>query len=179
MPDFSINSLKARLRYDGARPSLFQVRLTNPIAPLADVDIPWMIKSASIPPSDGGTIVVPFMGRQIKYGGDRTFSEWTVTIINDEDFKVRNAMESWSNAINSHVTNTRAYAREYKSDGDLMQLGKDGKIIRQYTFQGMFPTSVSDIQLGWEMQDQIEEFTVTFQFDHWVVSGGSSGNSTN
>ncbi len=175
---FSINEFKSRLTYGGARPTLFQVQLSNPIAPLANLKVPFMAKAASLPASTIGQIEAPFMGRKVKYGGDRSFEPWTVTIINDEDFQIRNALEAWSNAINTHVSNDRALPQNYKSDAIVIQYGKDGRILRQYSFQGLFPQNISDIPLAWEQQDTIEEFTVTFDYDLWVINGGITGNST-
>jgi hypothetical protein len=137
-----------------------------------------MAKVASLPSSTVGSIIVPWMGRQIKYGGDRQFEDWTITVINDEDFRIRNALEAWSNNINTHISNQRALPQNYKSDARVVQYGKDGRILRAYKFQGLFPINISDIPLAWEQQDTIEEFTVTFQYDAWTVDGGITGKST-
>jgi len=175
---FSINEFKSQLVGGGARSTLFQVQITNPILGIADFKIPFMVKTAAIPESSTGIIPVPYFGRIIKYGGDRTFGPWPVTIINDEDFAVRNAMEAWSNAINSHITNFRAAPFDYKAQAQVTQYGKDGSVLREYTFEGLFPTSISTIDLSWQAQDQIEEFGVTFEYDLWRISGGVTGNST-
>jgi hypothetical protein len=175
---FSINQFKSQLVGGGARPTLFQVQITNPILGIADFKIPFMVKTAAIPSSTLGQFVVPYFGRLIKYGGDRQFEPWTVTVINDEDFAIRNAMESWSNSINSHVSNTRALPQEYKSDAIITQYSKDGSVLRVYNFQGLFPTQISEIGMAWEAQDQIEEFSVTFEYDVWTIAGGVTGNST-
>lgn len=175
---FSINEFKSQLVGGGARPSLFQVQITNPILGAADFKIPFMIRSAAIPESSTGFVNVPYFGRFIKYAGDRTFGSWTVTVINDEDFAIRNAMEAWSNAINSHITNFRTSPSEYKAQAQVTQYGKDGLALREYTFEGLFPTTISTIDLAWSSTDQIEEFSVTFEYDLWRVSGGITGNST-
>jgi hypothetical protein len=176
---FNINEFKSQLVGGGARPSLFEVRITHPILSAADFKIPFMVKTAGLPASNLGTFNVPYFGRQVKYAGDRQFEDWTVTVINDEDFAVRNALEAWSNAINSHASNTRALPQDYKSDAQVIQYGKDGTPLRQYTFQGLYPLTIDAIPLSWETQDQIEEFGVTFQYDLWVVDGGVTGGSTN
>ena len=175
---FSINEFKSQLVGGGARSALFQVQITNPILGVADFKVPFMVKTAAIPESSTGVIPVPYFGRIIKYGGDRTFGAWTVTIINDEDFAVRNAMEAWSNAINSHITNFRSSPFDYKAQAQVTQYGKDGSVLREYTFEGLFPISISTIDLQWQAQDQIEEFGVTFEYDLWRISGGVTGNST-
>lgn len=174
---FSINEFKAQLSGGGARPTLFEVRITNPVTGLADFKIPLMVKAAQIPGSTVGSYTVPYFGRQVKYAGDRTFEDWSVTIINDEDFAIRNAMEAWSNSINTHQSNNRALPQDYKSDAQVIQYGKDKSILRQYTFQGLFPLTIDPIELNWETQDTIEEFNVTFQYDLWVVDGGKTGSS--
>lgn len=173
---FSINQFKSELVGGGARPSLFQVQITNPILGVADFKVPFMVKAAALPASTLGTYTVPYFGRDIKYAGDRIFEDWEVTVINDEDFAIRNAMEAWSNAINSHVGNTRALPQQYKSDAIITQYGKDGQTLRIYNFEGIHPINISSIALAWETKDQIEEFTVNFQYDLWTVVGGVTGN---
>ena len=179
---FNINEIKSQLTFGGAKASLFQVQITNPVNAIADLKTPFMVQAAAIPESTLGTIEIPYFGRKVKIAGDRTFAEWTVTIINDEDFLIRNAMEQWSNSINSHAGNIREFGSAspllYKSNAQITQFSKTGVPIREYTFNGMFPTEVSAIEMAWETTDAIEEFTVTFQYDFWEVSGGVTGNST-
>lgn len=175
---FNINEFKSQLVGGGARPTLFQVQILNPVAPEADFKMPFMVKTAALPASNLGGFVVPYFGRQVKYAGDRTFEDWTVTVINDEDFLVRNAMESWSNAINTHDSNLRSLPSEYKSNGLITQYGKDGTPLRTYVFEGLYPITVSDIAVDWSSGDTIEEFTVTFQYDFWKVEGATGISTT-
>ena len=177
MPSFNINQFKSELVGGGARPSLFQVQITNPVLGVADFKVPFMVKTAALPASTLGSYTVPYFGRQVKYAGDRTFEDWTVTIINDEDFSIRNAMEAWSNSINSHIGNTRALPQDYKSDAIITQYGKDGQTLRIYNFEGLYPINISEVAMSWETTDSIEEFTVTFQYDLWTIVGGTTGNS--
>lgn len=175
---FNINEFKSQLTGGGARPSLFQVQIANPIAPFADFKIPFMVKTAAIPASTTGSYTVPYFGRQVKYAGDRTFEDWPVTIINDEDFAIRNAMEAWSNAINTHDSNFRSLPQTYKSNAIVTQYGKNGAALRTYVFEGLYPISVDAIALGWDQTDVIEEFGVTFQYDMWRVEGATGTSTT-
>ncbi len=178
---FNINDMKAHLKLGGARPSLFQVQITNPVNALGDIQTPFMCKAATIPASTLGTIEVPYFGRKIKLAGDRTFEEWTTTLINDEDFLVRNSIEEWSNAINNHESNLRDFGSasplQYKSEAEVTQFSKTGTILRVYKFEGIWPSVVSTIDLAWETVDTIEEFTVSWQYDTWSVSGGITGDA--
>jgi hypothetical protein len=179
---FNIQEIRSQLVLGGARNSLFQVQIANPANGAGDIKVPFMVKAAQLPASNLGTITVPYFGRQIKIAGDREFAAWTVTIINDEDFLIRNAMEQWMHSINSHAGNIREFGSAspllYKSNAQITQFSKTGVPIREYTFSGMFPTEVSAIDMNWETQNTIEEFTVTFEYDFWEVSGGVTGNST-
>ena len=178
---FSINDIRAQLALGGARPSLFQVTITNPINGAADLKTPFLVESAAIPPSNLGLIEVPYFGRRIKMAGDRTFDPWNVTVINDEDFLVRNSMEQWTNAINSlegNITTLGSGAPAlYKSQATVTQYGKAGEILRIYQFNGLFPQTVSEIGLSWAESDTIERFSVSFQYDNYEVVGGTTGNA--
>ena len=168
---FNINEFKSQLVGGGARPTLFQVQILNPVDPAADFKVPFMVRAAGIPGSTVGQYEVPYFGRQVKYAGDRTFEDWTITVINDEDIAVRNAMEAWSNAINSHDSNVRALPQDYKSNAIITQFSKDGDPLRSYVFEGMFPVSIDQIEMDWGTVDAIEEFGVTFSYDFWRVEG--------
>ena len=180
---FSIGEFRSALVGGGARPTLFQVNITNPVNPIADFKTPLLVKAAQIPSSTLGSVPVPFMGRKIKVAGDRTFDDtWTVTVINDEDNLIRNAMEEWSNAINSHRGNSNLTGSTnpaaYQTQAQVIQYSANQEILREYTFTGLWPSEVSTIDLGWDTTDTIEEFTVAFQYDFWEVTGGTTGIST-
>lgn len=173
---FNINEMRSQLVYGGARQNLFQVRINNPANASGDLKTPFMVQAAQIPESTLGVIPVFYFGRQMKLAGDRTFGDWTVTIINDEDFLIRNAMEEWSNRINRLERNVRDINR-YKSNATVIQYAKDGTAIREYTFDGIFPSIVSQIDLDWGQTDQIESFQVTFSYDYWTVGQSVTGNA--
>jgi hypothetical protein len=179
---FNVAEMRSQLRGGGARPTLFSVQITNPIDGIADFKIPFMVKAAQLPASNISAIEVPYFGRKIKVAGDRTFEEWTVTVINDEDFAIRNSMERWMNSINTHIGNFREAAflapEAYKTQAQITQFSKTGAPIRVYNFNGLFPTVISAIDTSWETNDTIEEFTITFAYDWWDVSGGTTGIST-
>jgi len=170
---FNINEMRSQLVYGGARQNLFQVRINNPANASGDLKTPFMVQAAQIPESTLGVIPVFYFGRQMKLAGDRTFGDWTVTVINDEDFLIRNAMEEWSNRINRLERNVRDINR-YKSNATVIQYAKDGTPIREYKFNGIFPSVISPIDLDWASTDQIESFQVTFSYDYWTVSGGTT-----
>lgn len=172
---FNINTFKqAGLVYGGARPSLFDVILTVPPTidtTFASQKFTFTCKAGEIPESTISSIEIPYFGRKIKVAGERTFADWTVTIMNDEDFSVRAMFEAWSNAINRMIANVRdpvLSAEGYKGLVDVIQYGKAGEVLRSYQLVGAFPTQVSAISLGWESANAVEEFTVNFAYDYWT-----------
>lgn len=177
---FNINQFTGNLTFGGARPTLFQVNITNPVNGAGDIKVPFMVKAAQIPPVEFGTIEVPYFGRTIKVAGDRTYSEWTVTCINDEDFLIRNAMEDWCHSINSAQENLRSLGSSspslYKTNAQITQFSKTGVPLRVYDFIGLYPSNIAAIETAWDSTDQIEEFTVTFNYDYWVIAGGTTGS---
>jgi hypothetical protein len=173
---FNINSFKQNaLVYGGARPSLFNVVLSVPqnigISTTSVSKFSFVCQSAALPASSVGNFAVPYFGRQIKLAGDRTFADWNVSVMNDEDFSVRSMFESWSNALNRLVSNVRdpnISAEQYKTDLDVIQYSKDGSILRAYQIVGAFPTEVGAIALDWGSQNSIEMFPVNFSYDYWI-----------
>lgn len=178
---FNVNEIRSQLTLGGARNSLFQVAITNPANSAADIKVPFLVRAAQIPASTLGTIEVPYFGRKIRLAGDRTFGQWTVTVINDEDFLIRNAMEEWSNKIQSLSGNLREFGSSspnlYKSQAQVTQYSKTGNPIRTYQFVGIYPSEISTIDVDWNSTDVIEEFTVTFQYDYHEVVGGTTGSA--
>ena len=141
-----------------------------------------MCKSAALPGSNLGVIEVPFRGRTVKIAGDRTFDTWTATFFNDKDFKLRAFFEQWANSINTHEGNTSPLftpnnSTGYTADLGVKQLEKDaseeGAILREYKLHYCFPTNVSPIDLAYDSNDQIEEFTVEWQYSYFTAEGGS------
>jgi hypothetical protein len=176
---FNINEMRAGLALGGARPTLFRVELTNPVNNAADSITPFLIRATSLPNSTINPIEIPYFGRKIKIAGDRTFDAWSVTVMNDEDFRIRHTMEQWHNQINSLQTNLNLNAdsspSNYKSTALVTQYGKSGEELRRYKFNGLFPTEISTIDLDWDTTDQIENFTVTFAYDWYEIDGGNTG----
>ena len=171
---FSVNEFRSQMTGDGARPNLFEVSMPFPgfSSPAnAQTKLTFMCKSAQLPGSTLGVVPVQYFGRELKFVGNRTFADWTITIINDEDFIVRNAFERWMNGINSHNFNIRSPLASaplsYSVDGDVTQFGKKGDTLKRCKFVGLFPTDITPIDVDWGSNDAIEEFSVTLTYQWW------------
>jgi len=174
---FNVAEFRAQLVGDGARPNLFSVSLAFPAiaganGPVASQKVTFLAKAAQLPGSTIGQVPLYYFGREMKFAGNRTFADWTLQIINDEDFAVRSALESWMNSINSHAGNVRngaaASPSGYTADATVTQYNKEGNAIQTYNFVGMFPLDVAPIDLDWGTNDSIEEFSCTFAYQYWT-----------
>ena len=196
----TISAFKSKLAGGAARPNLFEVEIPSfPAFVAGDWDnetrekFSFMAKAAALPASNVAQIEIPFRGRVLKVAGDRTFDVWTVTIINDEDFKIRTAMEQWMNMLSKLDNATGATnPSSYMVDAYVHQLGRGisknseghgGQAedylapLRTYRFYDIFPTNVGQIDLSYESTDTPEEFTVDFQVQYWSAGeGDQTGN---
>lgn len=184
---FNVDQFRTALTYDGARPNLFEVVMQFPayveLGALAGSQSRFMVKAAQLPGSTIGVVDVPYFGRQIKVAGNRTFAEWTVTVINDEDFTIRNAFERWHRGINGNISNIRqpraavntVGPATYAVDAIVYQYAKvGGPPIKEYNFVGMWPSDISTIDLAWDSNDSIEEFTITLSYQYWLTADTAS-----
>ena len=187
----NIQEFRSRMTGGGARSNLFEVEITFPenigISESSVSDkVPFLVKAAEIPASNLGNIPVPYRGRVLPIAGDRTFDPWTVTVINDTDFLIRDAMEKWSNSINDIQTAQGSINPEvYQTSARVFQKSREGngpsdteRDLRIYKFEGIYPNVVSSIPLDFGATDQIEEFQVTFNYLFYEVqtAGGLTLN---
>ena len=188
----TISQFKSALIGGGARPNLFEVELTTLPAGISwDADsFRYMCKAAQLPAQVIANIDVPFRGRTFKVAGDRTIENWTVTIINDEGFVLRNAFEQWAELIAKLDTNLGATdPSAYMTNAKVFQLGRgsttsskssagnSNSVLKEYEFVDIWPSNVAPIDLSYDSSDTIEEFTVEFQVQSFnqVAAGGSNG----
>ena len=188
--DFNVDKFKANLPKGGARPSLFRVIFSYPTGiskPTPPDQASFLVKTATIPASTVGSFDVFYHGKAIHVAGDRTFDTWDTTIINDEDFGIRNTLESWMAAISDHKLNTRdkevfntseGDVAKYKSTLKVQQFGRNGTTLRTYIFTGAWPSALSTINLDWSTASEIEEFTCTWVYDSWNVAENPASSST-
>ena len=200
IPTRGISAFKSKLIGGGARPNLFEVDVTFPTAVNLGVqgdgtgqfdseNFRFLCKTAALPGSNVTPIEVPFRGRTLKVAGDRTIEPWSVTVINDEDFSHRRAFEAWIQNMaqygdHSGLTNPN----DYMGNAVVYQLGRsesvqqgtnttgdNSRILAQYRFIDIFPTAISPIDLSYDSENLIEEFTVDFQVQYYFPEAPGTG----
>lgn len=190
-----IQTFKSRVRGDFSRPNLFQCDVSFPTgvtggdaaASLGS----FTVRAANLPATQVGVVEVPYRGRVLKIAGDRTFEPWTITVMNDSNFVLRNAFESWAEKIQAYTQNVTSASDDtaYFKDMYVTQFDRfaptdaDGntgnplaekkhKPIAKYRFYDCFPTNISAIDLDYGSNDAISEFTVELQVQYWTPEKG-------
>ena len=165
----NISEFKSRLQGGGARANQFKVTL--PFPGYSSVggelsDLSFLCTSTSIPGQTLGLTEVQFRGRTLKMAGDsRTFADWSISVLNDTDFKLYRAFERWMNGMNNMTDNEGlTNPLDYQVDGFIDHLDRDGNSIKQYTFRGVFPTTLGDIALDYGTANAVEAFDVTLSY---------------
>ena len=188
----SIEDFKSALSNGGVRPTMFSVELEFPRIVMDATGFDngelkekskFLVKASQMPGSQIGVVQVPFRGRKLKVSGDRTFADWETTIINDTDFKLRIAMEKWSELIQNHnfalgheITDRGTGGRDgskagYFGTANVRQLDRQGNQLRIYEFNGIWPSVIDPISLNFGDVDTIEEYNVTFCVQYWHAGG--------
>ncbi len=172
----NIDDFKANLIGGGARANQFRVTITPPTGIATGLDVrrtSYLVKSSSLPALTLTEIAIPFRGRNIYIAGDRTAPEtWSTIFLNDTDFMIRDAMERWSNGINDLADNTGVIApSDYQTDLSVEQLDRDDTVLKSYVFKSAWPTTVATIALDTAEATAIEEFEVTWRYQHFEASG--------
>ena len=164
----NISDFKAKLAGGGARANQFKV--TMPFPGYASVggeieELAFLCRATSIPSMEITSISVPFRGRAIKIAGDRTIPDWSVTVYNDTNFKLRDAFERWQNGINNMSDNEGlTNPVDYQVDAFLDHLDRNGNTIKSYTLRGVYPINIAGIPLDYEEAGAIEQFEVSLAY---------------
>lgn len=171
----NVSEFKSKLGAGGARPNQFLVELafptyvTNP-----PVDMSIMVTGAALPGSTVNPAVIQYRGREVKLAGERIFDPWTITVVNDTEQRLRRAFEAWMEGMNNKVDNQgRLNPQQYSRDLVVAHLDRNDEELPggRYTLVDAFPIQMSEIALQYAQNDIIEEFTVTFQFQHYTIQG--------
>jgi hypothetical protein len=169
----SIDQFKSFLQGGGVRPTMFEVTVTFPPGVVANPSqiaesTRFLIKAATIPESNIGIVPVYFRGRELKVAGDRSFDNWTVTVLNENSFSLRNAFEDWSELIQNHSQACGGGDMDqYYGTGNVTQLDRDGSALRCYKIAGLWPAMIAPIQLDFGQKDTVEEYQITFAYQYW------------
>jgi len=184
MATFNIESFKAALTNGGARPNQFAVRLSFPTyvttASTAVSRAPFLVSIAELPGQTVNPAIVQYRGREVKFVGDRVYAPWTITVLNDSEMSIRTSVEQWMAGMEDYAAKFgRLQPSEYQRDLEVLQLDRNGNVIKDYLLVDAFPVDVSPVGLDFGANDQISTFTVTFQYQHFIPSTSTTTGTVN
>lgn len=184
MATFNIESFKAALTNGGARPNQFAVRLSFPTyvttANTAVSRAPFLVSIAELPGQTVNPAIVQYRGREVKFVGDRVYAPWTITVLNDSEMSIRTSVEQWMAGMEDYAAKFgRLQPSEYQRDLEVLQLDRNGNVIKDYLLVDAFPVDVSPVGLDFGANDQISTFTVTFQYQHFIPSTSTTTGTVN
>ena len=185
--DFTLSTFLSKMATGGALQSLFTVELAppsnlggSPGSSGAESDFQFFAKATTFPESAITATEISYMGRPISIPGNREVQQWNMTMYNDEDFKIRNLLESWMEGLNAHQANTRAKTMipfiGYTGTMGVHQWAKEGgdKPSKSYSFHGVWPSSLGEITLDWET-NEIQEYEITWEYSYWSSKNNAIG----
>ena len=185
--DFNVSKLKGALAKGGARPSLFEFTVTGTLPTgVALGSIKYFCQVSALPPLTVTPIEKMYFGRTVKIPGDIVFGDLTTTIYQTEDGKERFNLELWMDKINGHVSNkssletsTANFMGKYSATGTLKQYPKSGLTtaigtLSTVEFIDLWPQSVTEIALSYDTASDLEQFDVTWSYNHYNVTIGST-----
>ena len=184
MTTFNVERFKSALTNGGARPNQFAVQLSFPTyvagQAIAVARAPFLVSVAELPGQTVNPAVVQYRGREVKFVGDRVYAPWTITVLNDAEMSIRNAVEQWMAGMEDYATKIgRNQPFEYQKDADIFQLDRNGNILKSYKLVNAFPVDLSPVGLDFGANDQISSFTVTFQYQHFTTSNNPLASIVN
>lgn len=178
---FNVERFKSALTNGGLRPNQFAVQLSFPTyvasAATAVARAPFLVNIAEMPGSTVNPATVLYRGREVLFAGDRIFAPWTITVLNDAQMSVRNAIEQWMIGMEDLQTKTgRLNPAEYQRNLDIFQLDRNGNILKSYVLRDAFPIDLAPVALDFGANDQISTFTCTWRYQSFATSSAQGGN---
>lgn len=125
-------------------------------------------KGAQLPTSDIGVMEIPYKGRKIKIPAERSFAEWTVTIMETAEMGVRKSLEKWMSVMDAEDQVKRNTASLCNIEVVLLKPDNESPSIT-YELFGAFPSSIASVDLSFDEQTAPLEYSVTFQYSYHKV----------
>lgn len=180
MPSYNNTVETFRSNFFGVRQNRFMVIPSYPQGirgPSSDIT-QIIVKAADIPEASIGVINVPWMGRTIKFSGERTYSEWSIQIYesNQSVNDLRKVFEDWMDLMDQRTTHKISYdvAADWEvwyNDVVSGQKTTSTSFTRGVRLVKCFPINVGALNMDYDVADSFAIFPVTLAFDYWEPLG--------
>jgi len=159
----------------GTRPNRF--RITGSIPGLGNAqafhETGIYCLASTMPESTVGIIPIPFRGRIYKFPGDRQYSEWSATLLDDTGNNATwQLWHEWSQRFNSHEDNIafdRTHISEFCADLTIEQLDhQSDAVIKSTQLVNAWPVVVGPIAFDMGSANTLTQFQVTVAYSHYT-----------
>lgn len=172
-----------RDKFFGVRQNRFMVRPSWP-QQLSGIQIKEditqiYVKAADIPEASVGIITVPWMGRAIKFSGERTYVDWAIQIYesNSQANDLRRAFEQWLEVMDKRNEHTISY--DVTADWEVWyndvtsndKVTNPSGFTRGIKLKKCFPVNVGTLSMDYDIADSFAVFPVTMAYDYWEPLG--------
>ena len=171
----NLNTFVQNLAGGGARANQYEIQITG--SPVPNGTFSFLCRSAQIPGMTVGEVPVAYRGRQIFVAGDRTYDAWTVTVFSDTAWELRSSFENWSDIIakGNEITTGALDPSDYYAIAIVEQMDRVGTARGTYKLIDVWPTTVDPIDLAYDTNDAVMEFSVTLRFNYLTIGAGGAG----
>ncbi len=171
----NLNTFVQNLAGGGARANQYEIQITG--SPVPNGTFSFLCRSAQIPGMTVGEVPVAYRGRQIFVAGDRTYDAWTVTVFSDTAWSLRSSFETWSDKIAEMDESIKGAVapNDYYGIAQVKQFDRAGGRKAYYVLQDVWPTAVDPIDLAYDTNDAVMEFSVTLRFNYMEYGGDGVG----
>jgi hypothetical protein len=165
-----IDNILAKVKAGMAKTNLFSI--TIPFIGLSE-SLVFGGKGTQLPSSELGVLEIPHRGRKLKVPGQRTFSDWTVTVMETQSMEVRTKLELWMETLNGTSSNNIDSSNTVTANVSLIR--GDGRKSITFNLYGAFPTNIGTVDVSFDEQTAPLEYQVTFSYAyHTMTVGGGS-----
>jgi hypothetical protein len=124
-----------------------------------------LARTADVPDSTLGEILIPWRGKDFPWPGDRTVAEYPITFIAVQDMILHDGFMQWKDRLVSFEDNVqRGNFNDLVVDISMHLLNVRDERIKTYVLEDAWPREVSSIPGDMSAKDAHSEFTVTFRY---------------
>lgn len=155
-----------------SKASKFRVEMSGvPLAVVNNQKLSFHCQATTVPSMTTGVIEQSYQGRKVKLKGDRTYEEWTFTIIIDNTWELYNQLFNW-NKIDNTATGAPAQTLAYSdtiADARILALNENNEVTNTWELKGCWPSSIGNVEYAWDSNDTIQTCAITLQFNSFDI----------
>lgn len=138
-----------------------------------------LARTADVPDSTIGEILIPWRGKDFPWPGDRTVAEYPITFVAVQDMLLHDAFMQWKDRLVSFEDNVQTGSfPDLVVDIKMTLLDVRDQPIRTYILEDAWPREITAIAGDMSAKDAHSEFSVTFRYLTPKMISPAAGTTT-